>query len=67
MPNLTIYLLRTNVRHHREAISLEAKHLSIDEGERHIGDLYVAPKPEKRPPWVGIFREGLNNSLDERQ
>lgn len=64
MPNLTIHLLRTNVQHHYDAVGLEAKHLSIDEGERHIGDLYVAPKPERSPTWAGIFKDYVDDLRD---
>ena len=64
MPNLTIHLLRTNVQHHYDAVGLEAKHLSIDEGERHVGDLYVAPKPEKSPAWAGIFKDYVDDIRD---
>lgn len=64
MPNLTIHLLRASVQHHYDAVGLEAKHLSIDEGERHLGDLYVAPKPEKPPAWAGIFTDYIDNIRD---
>lgn len=64
MPNLTIHLLRTSVQHHYDAVGLEAKHLSIDEGERHLGDLYVAPKPEKSPTWASIFKGYVDNIKD---
>jgi uncharacterized protein (TIGR04141 family) len=64
VPNLTIHLLRASVQHHRDAVGVKANYLSIDVGERHIGDLYVAPKPERPPPWANVFRgyiEDLND------
>lgn len=65
MPNLTIHLLRADVQHHYDAVGLgSAKHLSIDDGVRHIGDLYVAPKPEKSPPWAGIFKDYVDDIGD---
>lgn len=58
MPNLTIHLLREGVKNHVDAIGFSAaKHISIDEGVRHLGDLYVAPKPEKPPAWASIFKD----------
>lgn len=65
MPNLTIHLLRAKVQHHYDAVELGvAKYHSIDDGVRHIGDLYVAPKPEKLPPWAGIFRDYVEDIKD---
>lgn len=64
MPNLTIHLLRTSVQHHYDAVGLEATHLSIDEDERHLGDLYVAPKLEKSPAWAGIFKDYVDDIRD---
>ncbi len=52
------------MQHHYDAVGLEAKHLPIDEGERHLGDLYVAAKPEKSPAWAGIFRDYVDDIRD---
>jgi hypothetical protein len=58
VPNLTIHLLREGVKNHFDAVGFTgAKHISIDEGVRHLGDLYVAPKPEKSPTWATIFKD----------
>jgi len=58
VPNLTIHLLRESIQHHSDAVGFTAaKHISIDDGIRHIGDLYVAPKPEKPPTWASIFKD----------
>ncbi|PTR35367.1 uncharacterized protein (TIGR04141 family) [Luteibacter sp. OK325] len=57
MPNLTIHLLRKGLKHFSDAVGYgDARHYSIDIGERHIGDLYVAPKQEKSPPWAAFFK-----------
>ena len=65
MPNLTIHLLRAEVQHYYDAVELGvAQHHSIVDGVRHIGDLYVAPKPEKSPPWAAIFRNYVEDIRD---
>lgn len=59
MPNLTIHLLREEVRDHRDAVDfgVAKHHHPIAEGVRHLGDLYVAPKKERSPPWAVIFKD----------
>jgi len=57
VPNLTIHLLRKELKHFSDAVGYgDAQHYSIDIGERHIGDLYVAPKQQKSPPWAAFFK-----------
>lgn len=55
MPNLTIYLLRDVVHTPADALAQHAEHHVIAEGEKRLGDLYVAPRPEKSPAWASLF------------
>lgn len=55
MPNLTIYLLRDVVHKPVDALAQHAEHYTLADGPKHIGDLYVAPRPEKSPSWASLF------------
>ncbi|NUO76878.1 MAG: TIGR04141 family sporadically distributed protein [Lysobacter sp.] len=55
MPSLTIYLLRGAVKKPVDALAQHADHHVIADGDKHVGDLYVAPKPEKSPSWAPLF------------
>lgn len=57
MPNLTIHLLRDTLKYPAEALAIHAEHHPIDDGLSHIGDLYVAAKPEHSPSWAPFFRD----------
>ena len=55
MPNLTIYLLRDGVKAPGDAVVQGAAHHAIVDGQKHLGDLYVAPRPPKSPKWAPLF------------
>lgn len=57
MPNLTIYLLRDVVKKPSDALAQLADHHVIVEGDKQLGDLYVAPRPEKSPDWANLFSD----------
>lgn len=55
MASITIHLLREEIKTNRDALTTEAAHYVIAEGESHYGDLFVAPRQAKYPKWASKF------------